>query len=1237
MLLKILEALKVKMLSRFSCPWHHRYAVGAFAADSVVRLLDNSLANLLSTFHSFILKRLIRLRWGFTLDVTGVADEDAKFAGAVLAKIAQRGFPAPCSLDLERFLLKQASQTGLLRYVEDKKSGSFVFHTLNYSKNLPNLLKACFFAELLLQDNEVKSLLEHYRTLCSPAESEFFDIVCDSCPDPRLALFLAPQRLIITMLRLTRPREEMQIIGGDQRVDFALEIPNFGIKDKHEDKWMRIVIEIDDGSHQEKGQQKLDAQRDRLLKNNAWEVWRLTVSEKRRWKEKASKLVQMLCSAVTDEVLHAARDIREKFPEEIRRGLTDLVLLPIAEAQLFVLIARWLHAYGTAAIRIANLQKLNLQPIINCINKYLEQLEKLYGLRNFGRPILVDSETEANVVYFLLPSDQAWEYLSIQSPKVVAPTFVFSEYEDALLTGALPHSITKEVDPSVLEQALTYFLQNLFRKVQFREGQTAIILRSLQLKPVVGLLPTAAGKSLCYQMASLLQPGFTIVVQPLRSLMWDQQDNLDAMGIHRSTAIMSHAEVTPDEENRLKEEGYRAIEQGFRLFVFISPERFQIPEFREQVKTFVSNQPIPYCVVDEAHCVSEWGHDFRPAYLNLGRLVKNLCNHRGYSPVFIALTGTASQNVLTDILRDLNIFDPDATVIPESFDRPELNFEVIKETVENRFSRLKSLLKELLDYRAGQPLKDLSSGLIFTYFVDDTQLGVAILRKMLLDAFPELRGKIELYSGRKPSQFKESDRDWELQKINLQRQFKRNEIPIFVCTHSFGMGIDKPDIRFTIHAMLPRSLEEFYQQAGRAGRDGTNSHCIIIFTDDQPNLANEILDPLRVPIEKTSELLNQVPRKQQSDAIRNIWFLRNSFLGKNFDKNIIDYVWRELTKHLPYREGDRRRVEIPFDFLPDNIIKGEGNFSERKQQALEKAIYRLLVVGAVEDYEKDYTGRKFIVYLVRRPIQILYKYFKEYLSRYTTEGESKRYIPIKFPQDYDEAVRLYTHKIVEFVYDHIERRRRRAMWEMLQAARDPKKFREQLMAYMEESEFTKPVKELTKKVSPPEWFALIDKAEGVDGIVKLFGACRRQLEEFPEHPGLLLITGFCRLHYGDEGLRDISGAFFVLRENYPDIDRYNIAKILIERVRTKFPAKLDKVLEAILDGDPSPEIARFCYAEAESYSRTYIKAFFVLVDGILNSLQKGGKNYERIEALKKKKIKICKNKFQKGGKNYERI
>ncbi|MEM1913681.1 MAG: RecQ family ATP-dependent DNA helicase [Thermofilaceae archaeon] len=1202
-----------------ACPWHQQYAVAGFAADSVVRLLDESVADTVAPFRSPLLKRLVRLRRGFTLDVAGVADPEARFAGAVLAKIAQRGFPAPCSLVLERFLLEQAQAVGLLQWKEMDEAGAFVFRITNYQKNLPALLQACYFAELLLDDDEVNAILERYRSLCTGPEREFFDLFVQQCVDQRLALFLTPQRLMVTMVRLTRP--ELQTLGSDRRVDFALEVPSL-----EGESWLRIAIEIDDSSHN--GVQKvLDSQRDEVLESNGWTIWRLHIGRKADWEQQVKRIVKLLCNCVTEKVIQAAQEVRQ-FPSEAQRALKDLVLLPIAEAQLMVTVARWIFANGTAALRIANPQGLNLKHVLSCIDDYLTHLESLYGLRHFGRPEVVNLETDADVVYFALPSAQAWQWLLKGRPRVLAPTVAFSDFEDALLEGALPRPISAEVLNE--EKTLTYFLQQLFRKVRFREGQIAIVRRALQFKPVVGLLPTAAGKSLCYQLVSLLQPGFTIVVQPLRSLMWDQQDNLDAMGIHRSAAIMSHAEVTPDEEAHLKEEGYRAIEKGLRFFIFMSPERFQIPEFRDKVKGFVANQPIPYCVVDEAHCVSEWGHDFRPAYLNLGRLVPELCKHKGHSPVFIALTGTASQNVLTDILRELNIHDPNATVVPESFDRAELKFEVIKVRAEERFVYLNSLLKNILGYRPGQPVHTLPSGLIFTYFANDKCLGAYRIQNELHKAFPEWRGLIEVYTGAKPSGFRGTERDWELQKINLQQRFKRNEVPIIICTHSFGMGIDKPDIRFTIHVMLPRSLEEFYQQAGRAGRDGLNSSCFIIFADDQPKLADEVLDPLRVPIEKTSQLVRAIPLDQQGDALRNTWFLRNNFLGKDREKNILDYVWEHLKQYLPFHEGDQMKVELPFDFLPNNFVAGESDLSmhtqmklnqklnhrlmERKQQALERAIYRLLMVGTVHDYLKDYTRQEFIVYLVRRPIETLHRSFTEYLRRYATDGELRRYLPAAQPHDYVEAVRIYAHQVVEFVYDRIERRRRRAIWEMLQAARDPQRFREQLMAYLAESEFTQPVRELAtrKPLLPSEWFELLRKAEGVDGLVKLFGACRRALEEFYEHPGLLLLRGFCGLHYSDEALRDISNAFSSLRKDYPYINPLEVGKELVYHAKLRFPLKLDDVLRAILAGDRSQEMARLCYREASPYSETYAQAVWILVHNLLSTLQTGGRKDERV-------------------------
>lgn len=1193
--------------SRF-CPWHHQYSVGAFAADGVVRLLDDSVRDVVAPFYSPKLKRLVRLRRGFTLRTEGLAGDEATFAGAVLAKIAQRGFPAPCSLRVERFVLQQAQQAGLLQWIERPEAGALVFsHVRPNRQDLVALLKSCYFAELVLDDEEAEALLDCYRSLCTPAQREFFELCLGHCDDKRLALFLTPQRLTVTMARLTRPKEELAALGGFQTIAFAVEVPYIG-----GDGWLRLAVDLDD-PRRENTREEPGTELEVMLKNNGWDVWQVSATRRGGWNQHAEELVTRLKSAIGVDVLQAARTLRG-LPQKERRALIDLALLPIAEAQLMVAVARWLHAKGDASVRVYDAQGGNLGPVLDSIGECLANLEGLYGLPCLGRPTLAGSIDEADVVYFGLPSAAAWRMMDLEPPMVLTPTVVFSEYDDPVLAGALPRPLSPQMaeDEQALHGSLTYFLQQIFRKERLREGQLPIVRRALELQPVVGLLPTAAGKSLCYQMASLLQPGFAIVIQPLRSLMWDQQDNLDAMGIQRSTAIMSHAEVTPDEEDRLQSEGYRAIENGFRFFVFVSPERFQIPGFREQVKTFVGNHPIPYCVVDEAHCVSEWGHDFRPAYLNLGWLVPTLCEHRSTKPVIIALTGTASQNVLTDILRELNIRDPNAIVTPSDFDRPELKFDVRKVTSDGRLAELKSLLRSLLGYRPGQPQGSIPSGLVFTFFVNDRQLGAAFILNELREAFPELRTVCALYAGSAPYWWKDSERDWELQKIELQQRFKRNDVPIFVCTHSFGMGIDKPDIRFTIHVTLPRSMEEFYQQAGRAGRDGNSSHCYIIFSDDQPALADEVLDPLRVPIEKTNELVRGIPRERQGDALRNMWFLRNNFLGKEKDKEIVDYVWQVLSSHLPAREGDQTSVDLRFDLLPDRLVAEEDatrNLPERKQQALEKAIYRLLSVGAVHDYTKDWGRRKFVVTISRRSIDGLRSGFTEYLTRYATEGELRRYLPSGQVRDYGEAVRLYAHQVVEFVYDRIEQRRRRAMWEMLQVARDAQqfgidRFREQINAYMAESEYTQPVRELSKRVSPAEWFDLLSRVEGVDGLVKLFGACRRQLEELPEHPGLLLLTGFCRLPYGDEGVRDIGGSFLVLRRDYTSVNRVDVARQLAAVTRQRFPGKLDIVLQAVLDSDRSLDVARLCYAEAPAYGEAHRKALLILANGIVEVLRK---------------------------------
>src|SRR5690606_10922169 len=251
---------------------------------------------------------------------------------------------------------------------------------------------------------------------------------------------------------------------------------------------------------------------------------------------------------------------------------------------------------------------------------------------------------------------------------------------------------TYEVIPQA-EKSLTYFLQNIFRKESFREGQLPILNRALQGKSVIGLLPTGGGKSLTYQIASLLQAGVTMVIDPIKSLMQDQYDNLVKNGIDCCNFINS--KLTREEKTIATNQ----VTESKVLFTFVSPERLQIEEFRLSLQDMYKNNVyFSYCVIDEVHCVSEWGHDFRTSYLSLGRNAIEHCKTKNKQtiPIF-GLTATASFDVLSDIERELSIneIDTEAIVRFENTNRTELQYQIVNTAVDfERDEKFKFILPD---------------------------------------------------------------------------------------------------------------------------------------------------------------------------------------------------------------------------------------------------------------------------------------------------------------------------------------------------------------------------------------------------------------------------------------------------------------------------------------------------------------------------------------------------------------
>jgi ATP-dependent DNA helicase RecQ len=329
-------------------------------------------------------------------------------------------------------------------------------------------------------------------------------------------------------------------------------------------------------------------------------------------------------------------------------------------------------------------------------------------------------------------------------------------------------------------------LQTIFGLDEFRRAQREVIEEVLAGRDVLCVMPTGAGKSLCYQLPAAIQGGLTIVVSPLISLMEDQVQQLRDEGI---AATLLNSSLSA----KMQREVMSELENGFEGLLYVAPERFYAGSFQEMMKTLKPR----LIAVDEAHCVSQWGHDFRPEYSLLGDVRK-----RFGSPPTIALTATATEDVRRDIMAQLDLTSP--KVFVTGFDRPNLLYE--SRSIAKVKDKAADLLK-LLDEEKG-------SGIVYC----STRKAVDEVTE-LLGAKLKNRPIFPYHAG-----LDASDR------TRNQEQFMETPHALAVATNAFGMGINKPDLRFVIHYNLPGTLEAYYQEAGRAGRDGLPARCIMLFS-----------------------------------------------------------------------------------------------------------------------------------------------------------------------------------------------------------------------------------------------------------------------------------------------------------------------------------------------------------------------------------------------------------------------
>ncbi len=1072
--------------------------------------------------------------------VAGTIDNDLYQVICVLKNILQRGFPTILSKYLQ-------DEIGII-HEEENFQDRFLFAN-NQTQKWYDTIKGD-------SENNYYPALEFYENIIQKDFGEYTFI----------------SSLIIPEIQINDLVGEENTNFINQEVDFFIPIA-------------KLVIEIDGQQHKTDDVQRVnDFIRDGYLTQKGFKTIRIDTSELRdgTYILKVQQIIEHLTRF--ENILQHYRITFEKLKNnEVSELEKRTKLLPTAVIRFQILL---LELYSNNYITPEENNTIHLlsnedvgpyaKLAIKDLHIWLDKLWRLKHKKQFPKTTINitevykenDFKPSANTINVDFSLFQRFtDKASLNSDILYVRTDYFDVIKErnhfrVSTTAPINYKITKD-DEGTLE----FFLQNIFGKEKFREGQFPIIENALNRRDTIGLLPTGGGKSLCYQLPCLLQPAINFVVCPIKYLMYDQNENLENMLITNIAFITSDLKT---EERRKRELGF---EKGHYLFVFISPEKFQIPTFRDKVRAILASYSMAYAVIDEVHCLSEWGHDFRTSYLNLAKTIDKLSprDTDGEGIIkFIGLTATASVNVLKDIKIEFSrqnqkLADDNIKSLLD-YSRAELNFH-IKESP-NKNQELVSLLTALADNEDLTETEE-KAAIIFTPNVNGA-IGCYAISNQVNRMFP---GKSNWYSGEVPrvheydNQGNRTGRripvlepeQFIQHKTEVQLGYKKNKYAVLVATKAFGMGIDKSNIHYSIHYGLPSSVEALYQEAGRAGRwdklkdenKGKQGHCYVLYSPESINN------------DRVQRLFNKDTTFAEMRQI-------NDEAGWN-GKDIFKQLFLFLQGQNDIQEDFNIVLGVINNyFQPNTTIRIFWNDAYNRlrinENTLQKAIYRLSLLGIISDWTTDFINHFEVEFNSKQEESIL-KYLSGYINKYEPDRDVVQDIT---KVEKDTLIEKSVWFLLNWIFENIAYNRKQSLKTLVDWSddfKDSATFKRRIDNYFKFTESTFILQHISENpLDYSQWFEafkIVERNVQNEIINTIYLPAIKEIETRKIYFENLRdsISRFLESNQNNTGLNLISGIVRLFLDDYNDLDGKN-----------RFESALKSVKNNNLDIDVQEEI-----------------------------------------------------------------